>query len=323
MAGLFDGVPTKAPSSSTSTTETPKWFQDLVYQQMMAAKAVADTPYQPYTMPRIAQATPDQQAAYSAIRQGVGTWKPMVDTAITGTSNLTGVTNGFNQATGMITGATAKATSDIGDYMNPYVDAVTSRIAQLGARNLSENLLPAVSDNFIRAGQFGSSRMGEFGARALRDTQEAILAEQARSLESGYGQALGASQADKSRMLSAGQGLGSLAGSEAIRQQGALTALADLGQQRQGLITQDAAALQSIGQEQRAIAQDQLDAAYDDFVQQRDYPRTQLDWYQAQLKGSGQYVPTTTRTQGTSTQFGPSPLSQLASGYFALRGLTE
>jgi hypothetical protein len=38
------------------------------------------------------------------------------------------------------------ATANIGAYMNPYTQNVTDQIATLGARNLSENLLPAVSD---------------------------------------------------------------------------------------------------------------------------------------------------------------------------------
>jgi hypothetical protein len=72
--------------------------------------------------------------------------------------------------------AAQTSAQDIGQFFNPYTESVTNQIAKLGARNLSENLLPAVSDSFIRAGQFGGTRMGEFGSRALRDTQESVLA---------------------------------------------------------------------------------------------------------------------------------------------------
>ena len=91
--------------------------------------------------------------------------------------------------------AAQSSVSNIDAYLNPYQANVLDVIAQQGARNLSENLLPKVADSFIRAGQFGSSRMGEFGSRALRDTQEAVLRTQAPLAQQGYSQALQASGA--------------------------------------------------------------------------------------------------------------------------------
>lgn len=322
MAGLFEGIPTQAPSGSTSTTELPKWFQDLSFQNMMAARAVADTPYQQYGLPRVAQATPDQEAAYAGIRQMAGSWQPNIYGAMDASKSLQGPTAGFGTATDMLTsGGNARSTDDIGSYMNPYNDAVTNRIAALGARNLSENILPGVSDAFIRAGQFGSSRMGDIGSRAIRDTQDSILGKQAEVLQAGYSDAMGASRADLDRKVTSGQAVGALAGSEALRQQGVLDQISDLTTTAQGLGAQNAAALESIGTSQQAQQQRELDAAYDNFVEQRDYAKTQLDWMQAQLKGAGQYTPTTTTTKGYTTVPGASPLSQIAAGYSLIRGL--
>jgi len=355
MAGLFEGTPTNSPSSSTVTSEMPKWYQDLTYQQMMAAKTVADQPYRQYELPRLAQTSPDQNAAYGATRQNVGAWQPSMNMAMTGTQALTDPTTGYQQGMNMMgtagnSGALSQAqpylqqagrssVDNISDYMNPYNSQVTDRIAQLGARNLSENILPNVSDSFIRAGQFGGSRMGEFGSRAVRDTQDSILGQQSQVLQSGYGQAVGAAQgdlsrygqlgdsvgslagSDYSRQLTAGQNIAGVAGSEAIRRQGALQGIADMSQQQQGLYTQDAAALQAIGQEQQVQQQRELDSSYQNYQEQQNYPQTQLDWYQAQLRGSGQYLPQTQNTTANTTTFAPSPLSQLASGYFAFKGL--
>jgi hypothetical protein len=452
--GLFEGSVRELPQGGETTQgQTPAWYQNLLYDQMMAARATASMPFEPYALPRVAQQTPDQTAAYQSVRQNIGAWQPSYDIAMRGSQSLggeaPGVTSGvgymqaaagynpmlaqqpyvnqaaaelgsalkqnaFNvaapgtytamgmsgletaapfltQSSALGLGAASSAVPYAQAYMNPYNEAVTSQIARLGARNLQENLLPAISDQFIRAGQFGGSRMGEFGARALRDTQESILAQQAQALQAGYGQALGASQADLARQLQVaaqqaqlgstaggmtqaqqqlmmqgsqnlaglraqdlerimqgaqqfaglgqqvggatqqygsalqniGQGIGSLSLNEAQRQQSALAQLAELGRSQQGLVAQDAAAMEAIGQAQQAQKQRELDAAYQQFQEQQRYPQTMLDWYQAQLKGVGQYLPSTTSQSGYTTQMGLSPLSQLASGFAAYRGLTE
>jgi hypothetical protein len=116
-----------------------------------------------------------------------------------------------------LTSAAETSVSNVADYMNPYQQNVLDTIAQQGARNLSENLLPQVSDAFTRAGQFGSSRMGEFGARALRDTQEAILRQQAPLAASGYEAAIRASQADKARQAQLAGTVGSISGADLSR----------------------------------------------------------------------------------------------------------
>jgi len=153
----------------------------------------------------------------------------------------------------------------IDQYMNPYNTQVTDRIAQLGARNLSESLLPQVSDAFIRAGQFGSSRMGEFGSRALRDTQEAILGQQAQTLQQGYGQALGASQADLARQAQLGQTAGSIASGDLARIQSGGGQFGNLAQTAGNLTGQQMRDLTSLGQTQSGVGYNQqalgLDAA--------------------------------------------------------------
>lgn len=107
--------------------------------------------------------------------------------------------------------------SQVGQYMSPYQQGVLDVIAKQGARNLRENLLPQVSDAFVRAGQFGSSRMGEFGSRAVRDTQEAILNQQAQAAQQGYAQSLAAAQADLSRQGQLAGTVGSISGADLSR----------------------------------------------------------------------------------------------------------
>jgi hypothetical protein len=158
-------------------------------------------------------------------------------------------TSGMQAATPYLQQAGQSGASGIQSYMNPYTSQVTDQIAKLGARNLSENLLPAVSDSFVRAGQFGGSRMGEFGSRAVRDTQDSILNQQSQALQAGYGQAVNASQADLSRQA----GLANTAGQLGSAQQQALLSAGQtagqLGTAQQNAILQGGQAMSSAQQQ--------------------------------------------------------------------------
>jgi len=301
MASLFQGAPQTATSYSTSTSETPKWMQDAIYNQIQWATNVAQKPYESYALDTVAPLSEMQKQAYQNVQNNQGAWQPNMTNA---TNTMTGLTTAgtaaglkndqnqylqpnlvgqnlnagqgyFNQAgqQNMVGAAqpylnqagstTAQALSDralsaanpylqaasqssaanVGQYMSPYQQNAMDVIAQQGARNLSENLLPGVSDAFIKAGQFGSSRMGEFGSRALRDTQQAILNQQATMANQGYGQALGASSADLARQAQLAGTVGSISGADLSRvlqggaQYGSLAQTAGqlTGQQQQNL----------------------------------------------------------------------------------------
>lgn len=280
MSYLF-GASTNPTVTSTDSTSSqwPSWYQSWLNELLAKGSSVVNEPYQSYGGPRNAPTTADQTAAYNLTRQGIGSYQPMVDTA---NQYLTQAGAGFNQ-------------DEFNSYMSPYTSAVVDRIGQLGARNLSENLLPAVNDSFIRGGQFGSSRNADFTLRALRDQNESTLAEQNKALASGYNSAMDAYQQGQQNRLTAGQGLGSLAGSA------------------QGYGLKDAAALQAIGQEQQGQTQKSLDTAYGDFLEQRNYPRNQAEWMSALVRGMNPPTSSTTTSTGPASagQLAPSGLAQV------------
>lgn len=168
--------------------------------------------------------------------------------------------------------------SQVGQYMSPYQQGVLDVIAKQGARNLSENLLPQVSDAFIKAGQFGSSRMGEFGSRALRDTQEAILNQQAQAAQQGYGQSLQAAQADLARQAQLAGTVGSISGADLSRILQGGAQYGNLGQTQGQLTAQQMQNLANLGQMQTAAGQAQQQfglgaAAQAQQAQAQDYAR--------------------------------------------------
>jgi len=358
MANLFGGTPQAASSYTTNTSETPKWMQDAIYNQVNWATNVAQTPYESYQGQMVAGLSPYQQAAYQQTAANQGAWAPALNQAQVGTGSLTNTnaassaatpflqaginTSGLSAAMPYVNQADQAAYSTVGNYMNPYTQNVTDVIAKLGSRNLSENLLPSVSDAFVKAGQFGGTRMGEFGSRALRDTQDSILNQQAQALQSGYGQALGAAQTDAARqaglagtvgglassqqqaLLSAGQTAGQLAGTDVTQRLAAQNQLGALTQQAQNMAGVDTSRLEAAGSAYQTQQQRELDAQYQQYQQQLNYPKTQLDWLSTQVRGMAPNV--ATAQTGSSTQnsnTGLSPLSQIATGLSAGAGLSK
>jgi hypothetical protein len=405
---LFQGDPQKATSYTTSTSETPKWMQDAIYNQIQVAQNIANRPFMEYDLPRVAELSPLQQQAYKNVVSNQGFFQGELDKAqgdmygfgSKGTADQLGQQQGqylrqdlvgknldagqrlFGQAgtttaeslaeralsaaNPYLQAAAQTSAQGVNQYMSPYQTGVLDVIAKQGARNLSENILPGVSDAFIKAGQFGSSRMGELGARAMRDTQEAILAQQAQLAERGYGQALAASQADLarqaqlagtvgsisgadlSRILQGGAQYGSLAQAQTQagqaqqqfglgaaqaeqqaraadyqRQMNALTQFANMQQQEQAMRAADVAALESAGQSQQGQRQRELDMAYQQEREKFLYPQQQMDWLSTQIRGMAPITPQTVTQSGQTVgaTYSPSPLSQLASGVFAYKGL--
>jgi hypothetical protein len=315
MGSLFQGTPQTATSYTTSTTETPKWMQDAIYNQIQVAQNIANRPFEAYEMPTVAELSPLQQQAYQKVQENVDFWKPTMGKALTGMEgfstkgtadqlreeqarylrqdlvnrNLDTGQQLFGRAAGMdIVGAaqpfmqqagatTAEALSEralaaaspylqaaaqstagrVGEYMSPYQQGVLDLIAKQGARNLRENILPSVSDAFIRAGQFGSSRMGEAGARAMRDTQEAILNAQAQAAQQGYGQALQAAQADLARQAGLAGTVGSISGADLSRILSGGAQYGQLGQTAGQLTGQQMQQLAALAQAQTQAGQAQ------------------------------------------------------------------
>lgn len=133
-----------------------------------------------------------------------------------------------------MTAAGQSSVANIGQYINPYTQQVVNRIGEMAGRNLRENIMPGIEGRYIAAGQLGyggrggaagtpSGMMGDT-ARAIRDTQEATLAEQSKALQAGYGEAAALAGTDLARQAQLAQTAGSLG----TQQQGAL---AQAGQQ--------------------------------------------------------------------------------------------
>lgn len=312
---LFNG---KAPSSvtkyGTSTNNLPAWYSD--YQKGILAKgnAIAAQPYQAYGAQRVAGMTGDQEASFANTRDNMGNWAPQLNAANATAANAANISaygagaGALNAASGTWNGQSAQ------QYMSPYIDNVVDRIGQLGQRNLTERLLPSVNDTFVRAGQMGSTRMiGQVG-NAVRDMNESIMAQQNEALNQGYTNAQTQFAADQNRLASIGQTQGNLASADAQNQNSIAKTQAAFAQQLQSQGLTDNAALQANGALQQALDQKNLDTAYGDFVEQRDYPKQQVAFLSDVLHGVGNpgSQTTSTYTAPLSNSYQPSGLAQIA-----------
>ena len=241
---LFNGSPPKSVSDYSQTTGTlPQWYTDYTKGIIAKADAIAAQPYQPYGGPRLAGFTGDQKDAFQGTRDMQGQYQSTMDKSIKGARQSGDPTAAVDSANPWLQKSGQAAYETVGNYMNPYNDAVTNRIAQLGARNLQENLMPSINQDFVRAGQYGSSAMmGEVG-KALRDTQESVLAQQSNVLQSGYNNAMTAAQSDAARYGDIGQAYGNLTLSGQQQQLDANRTAAGIGTAAQQMGYTDLAAL--------------------------------------------------------------------------------
>ena len=196
------------------------------------------------------------------------------------------------------------------------------------------------------AGQLGTAQQNAImqGGQALSSAQQQALQQQLAGA-SQYGNMAstmgGLAQQQQQALLSAGQTAGNLTagqqqllaniGSQAgnlsqvdlARQQSALGQLATMAGQGQQLGIADAAALQGVGDAERAQKQAELTAAQQQWQNEQLYPRQQLDWLSTQIRGMAPITPQTTTNSGATTgaTYSASPLSQLATGLSAGAGL--
>jgi len=166
-------------------------------------------------------------------------------------------TSGLSAAQPYLQQAGQSSVSNINTYMNPYTENVVNRIGELANRNLTENIMPGIEGRYIAAGQLGYGPQGGAAgtpsgmmtdtARAIRDTQEATLAEQLKALQAGYSEAAGLASSDLARQAQ----LASTAGGLGTAQQQALlsagTNLANIGQNLGQLTAADREALAAMG----------------------------------------------------------------------------
>ena len=260
--GLTQG--TALPNITTvqkQATATPTFYTD--YLNQLAKQGASAAQNAQFIGP-----TGLQSKAFDLTAQNVGSYDPALDAA----TNLAGQAGSYDAA------------AAAGRYMNPYTQNVVDALGVEGRRNIEKYLAPGATAAAVGSGQFGSKRGAEVLGQAINTGLSNLNLAQSQALQTGYSQALQASQQEQQARL---------AGSQRF---------SDIANQRQALGLGDINAAATIGEQQRALAQNQ-----------QLFPMQQLTSQAALLRG--QTIPTSTASSYTGPipgAYNASPLSQIA-----------
>jgi len=301
--------------SSKSKTKTKQkeslspWAQQQYDNLSQGILGIANRPVTPYGGDLSYRPDPLQQQAQALAQGNLGLGRDTLNAAIAAAQNAAG-----HSPMNVHGGSTAGM--DMSSYMNPYLDAVAGDYLS-GLDRSRAMALNNQSGDLTKQGAFGGSRHGV--ADSL--TNEAFARQASEGLNNiystGFQNAQAAAQADLGRQLQAAMANQSAGLQNA--QLGLLAAnmLGDFGLQQQQMGMNEANLLNQFGTQNQAYAQHALDAAYQEFLRQQQYPFQQA----ALMQGVMAATPWTRHTTGTESSSSFNPMAAIAAGLQFAAGL--
>ena len=304
------------PANTTQTTiaELPEWARGYAKDTLAKASALTDVsqnPYQQYGAQRIAGFSPLQEQAQKAAGQMGVAGQTYTGTGLAAMAGLGGLNQQYNA--GQFYGGqfTPQASQQ---YMSPYMQDVVNRQMQSAAR-VSDIQAQQNKANAAQAGAFGGSRQAIVEAERQKNLATQLGTIQAEGSQKAYEDAQAQFNADMARNFQAQQAreqsrqFGATQGLQGL--QTALSAagtLGNLGQQQSAQQLQAYQTQQAAGAQQQALRQQGLDLAYQDFLNQQNYPYKQLGFMADMIRG----LPLGQTSTAQMYQAAPSAVSQIA-----------
>lgn len=283
--------------TETKTTGLPSWALPYAQDTLAKQSALSDRPYEAYGGPRIAGFSPLQEQAKQT---AAGMQTSGATGAGIGLAGMAGLGGLNNQTFG-------SAQAD--QYMSPYIQNVVD-IGKREAQRQSGIQGTQQQAQAAQAGAFGGSRDAIMRAERERNLATQMGDIQAQGNQMAYTNAQQQFNADQARGL---QGLG--IATSAAGQLGQLG-----GQQfQQGM---DINKLQgAYGAQEQGMQQQGLDLAYQDFMNQKNYPQQQLGYMANMINGLP--IGSTSTATSTGTPGSPSGLQQLGALGMGAYGLSK
>jgi len=308
-------TPSANSSTTTSSTSLPSWYTDYTAQILNTAAQFAAQPYQTYSGPRIAAQTSQTQDAYNAAPGVQGVADSAAGSAQGDISAGASENNPLAAAQPYLNNGTDPTYNTVQSYMNPYNTDVTNAIATAANTNFNNNTMPALQSSIIGAGNItGSSTEGtNLMENAEQQNEQNINNTQAAALQSGYNGSLTAAQAGAQNSLTAAGTAANANTAQANTNINAGTAASNVGTQQ---TANDIAAQtneNTLGQQSQGYNQSNLNLAYQDYLNQLNYPLTGISEMQGALSGIQVPSGSTSSTYGTGLagSTGTSPLGTI------------
>jgi len=288
---LYDSGSQSQPSETTQTTDLPDWAKPYAKDTLAKGAALTDiskNPYQTYGGERIAGFTGLQNKAF----QGAENMQPSAQLGLgTGLAGAAGLgALGTNYQGGTFSGGQF-GNQQAAQYMSPYIEqAMQPQLRE--AERASQIQGTQQQAQAVGAGAFGGSRDAIMRAERERNLGQLQGDIRAKGYQTAYEQAGNQFNQDMSRGLQAQQlGEQSRQYGAGLGMQGLQTALQSAGQlgqlggqefgQNMGINQLQA----QYGQQQQQQAQRPLDMAYQDFLNQQNYPYKQLGFMSDMIRG--------------------------------------
>jgi hypothetical protein len=293
-------------SSELTTSELPEWAKPYFPDLLKSAAGIANQPYQAYGGTRFAGYNPLETAAYG----GLGSLGPS-----SYLSDAAKMASGAGAAAGSIGQDYTKTATDpaaMAKYMSPYMQNVVEQQKRGAVQDYSRQI-PGMQASAARVGGMGGTRNALARSEAQRNLQGQLQGIQATGTQQAFQNAQQAQQFGANLGL---QGLG--------QQLGAAQVVGGLGQNQFDQRLRSLQAQQQGGTAMRGLEQQRLDAMYQDWQAQRNYPQQQAGFMANIIRGGSPATQTQNATQYTPAPSMGNTLGGLAaiigSGYLADKG---
>ena len=272
-------------TSTVSQTAIPDWQQGQVVANENIANSLASQPYQTYQGQTIAGFSPLQQQGMQMTQQAATAGQPALNAA----SQLTGAaTQQWNPQAAQ-------------SLMSPYVQASLQPQVQALQIQQAQNA-NNINARATQAGAYGDAQYGNEQALNNFFGNQNLAGIESQGFNTAYNNAQNQFNTQNQNLLSAGQQFGNI--SNAAQQQG-LTG---------------ANAVFNAGTQQQQLNQQQLTEAYQNFVNQQNYPYQQLNARIAATANSPYQVPTANLAPTSATAQNLGAFASLAGGVGSLLG---
>lgn len=313
------------PSSTQSTvtqSNLPAYAQPYYQALMDRGMKESQQPYEAYGGQRLAGMSDSTQAGLNATSAYANSGTGLLDKAANTQDQVSqGALNASNYQSNAINaqniGTQNFDSNAAQQYMSPYMDAVVNK-AQADAMKNAQIEQQQRNLNAAKAGSFGGSRAAVQNQMATGQLQSNLTDIYTQGRQSAFENAQSQFNADQGRSLTAAQAnqganLDAAKATEQYRQSGAQLGLqgldlantsaqnqAKLQSQYDQTALQKAQAQLGVGQTREDYQQQNLDQNYQDFVNQRDSEKQNLQFLSSLLQG----VPVSANSDVTNTATG-------------------